>query len=186
MPALVEQETFYHIVANIALTKVWQNNPDTKSLVNVQTNPRRRLLATTNIGVGKLWSHGHCVKHVDINGDMHIEICTDPPNYYSISSPSGQGKKFDVMWWRVAQETREEQFANVKLRKVCETIRWPIDIGLNKDVEVKVPIASNYKHIKKDTEVKLSAIKKRTSTTRLTMSFIGEDMPSSSKAAKHI
>jgi hypothetical protein len=62
----------------------------------------------------------------------------------------------------MGHEIKEAVCANMKLEKRSETVNWPVNIGLGKDVEVKVPLAINYKRIPQHNEVRLNSVTKKT------------------------
>lgn len=183
-PVLQQTDSYYNMMANIALLRVWSKNQDAANVLE-QIVPRKRLLAADDIESGKLilapWSHGSHLRSVDASGNLTIDVMTDPPKYFSICVPSGSGKKFNVHFWKMGHEIKDAVCANMKMEKRSETVNWPVNIGLGKDVEVKVPLAINYKRIPQHNEVRLNSVtKKRATPTRISMSNFGQE----SKAAR--
>ena len=160
-PVFSECDSIYRMVADIGLFSAFRKHDGAKGKVFVQSVPKARLMARTNIAVEELtlvpWSYGVQAKPIEHQREarVSVEVCTTPPKFFSISSPPGLGKKFDVCFWRMHDEKTTIKLANMKFCVCEETVVWPVDIGHGKNVVVKITAATNTKAIKENQEIRV-------------------------------
>ena len=203
LPNLQETGTWHRVVAEIALHKLFVQFQTGMHRFVTQGAPKVRLLARQQIETGSLtlvpWSSSlTMMKQAKTESNNNpdkidhrvIEVMTTPPKIFSINSPEGLGKSFEVPFWRMKEENKDAKHANMKWDVSTQTINWPVDIGLGKTVSVNVCVATNTKIIKPNTEIRIfSPInKKRPATTSVVCldSFVSSkklkgSLPSSSK-----
>ena len=152
-----------HMVAEIALRKLYAKHCAGSKHVITLSAPKQRLLSGETVAVGDLVlvpyaSHIDPKPLSDDNNDVPvvIEVMVNPSVKFKVSAPSS--KKLFVPFWKMSDEKKDNKLANMKLDITSEQVNWPVDIGAGKHVEVKVPVAVNDKSIQKHTEIRLLKI----------------------------
>ena len=151
---------FYRMVAEIGLHNAYSKCRAATSIIAVQGAPKVRLLARKAIAVGELtlvpWSTSvHEQKESKSDCRVYVKVMTTPPKMFSISSPPALGKSVEVEFWRMQEEKKSKEHANMKWDTVSYDVPWPVDIGLGKTVSVEITVATNSKAIKPDHEIRV-------------------------------